>query len=323
MKYKDYYSILGVTRSASDDEIKKAYRKLARKYHPDVNKSAEGEAKFKEVTEAYEVVGDPAKRKRYDEFGANWKAGEDFRPPPGWHSTTYSTGGDEDAFAGGDFSDFFEAFFGRSGMGGGRGAGQGHMFREQGANHEAEIDLSVEEVFHGVRKDISLRNTEVDARGQVQHGTKQLSVNIPPGTTNGARIRLAGQGGSGRGGGQAGDLYLRVHVRAHPVYTVKGHDLEMELRVTPWEAALGGKVEVVLIDGKRAALNLPPGTPSGMQLKLRGKGLPRSAGQEAGDLVVRVMIHVPKTLSERERALFQDLAKVSTFKPREPAHRPF
>ncbi|HMP88987.1 MAG TPA: DnaJ C-terminal domain-containing protein [Kiritimatiellia bacterium] len=315
MKYKDYYNILGVSRSATDEEIKKAYRKLARKYHPDVNKGREAEEKFKEVTEAYEVIGDPAKRKRYDEFGSNWKAGDDFRPPPGWQSTTYSTSGDQGPFAGGDFSDFFEAFFGRSGMGG-RGAGRGHMFREQGVDHEADIDLSVEETFHGVKKEISLRTTTVDDHGRVLHGTRQLSVTIPPGTTNGARIRLAGQGGAGRGGGGAGDLYLRVHVRAHPVYSVRGHDLEMDLKVTPWEAALGGKVEVPLLDGKRAALKLPPGSQSGAQLKLRGKGLPRGGGHEPGDLVVRIMIHVPRHMSDREVELMKEFGRISSFNPR-------
>jgi len=316
MKYKDYYNILGVSRTATDDEIKKAYRKLARKYHPDVSTGKEAEEKFKEVTEAYEVVGDPVKRKRYDEFGSNWKSGEDFRPPPGWHSTTYSTGGEEGPFAGGDFSDFFEAFFGRSNMGG-RGGSRGHMFREQGADHEADIELSLEEIYHGVRKEISLRTTDVDDRGQVRHGTKQLNVNIPPGTTNGARIRLAGQGGAGRGGGEAGDLYLRVHIRPHPVFSVKGHDLEADLRVAPWEAALGAKVNVPLIDGKRAAMTLGPGTQSGTHLKLRGKGLPRGGGQDPGDMVVRIMIHIPPVMSQRERELMEELNRVSVYNPRE------
>lgn len=316
MKYKDYYSILGVGRGASDDEIKKAYRQLARKYHPDVNKSRDAEEKFKEVTEAYEVIGDPDKRKRYDQFGSNWKQGEDFRPPPGWQSTTYSTGGEEGAFGGGDFSDFFEAFFGQAG-GGARGR-RGHMFREEGADHEADIELSLEDVYHGVRREISLRTTDVDDHGRVHHGTKQFSVTIPPGTTNGARIRLAGQGGAGRHGGAAGDLFLRVHLRPHPLFSAKGHDLEADLRISPWEAALGAKVNVPLLDGKRAAMNLPAGTQSGTHLKLRGKGLPRGAGRESGDLVIRVMIVVPKHLTLREKELIEELGRISTFNPREP-----
>jgi len=316
MKYKDYYNILGVQRKATDDEIKKAYRQLARKYHPDVNKGKDAEEKFKEVTEAYEVIGEPEKRKRYDQFGTNWKQGDDFRPPPGWQSTSYSTGGEGDSFDGGDFSDFFEAFFGRAG-GGARG-GRGHMFREEGANHEADIELSLEDVYHGVRREISLRSTEVDDRGKVHQGTKQFSVTIPPGTTNGARIRLAGQGGAGRHGGSAGDLFLRVHLRPHRIFTVKGHDLEAELLVTPWEAALGAKVHVPLIDGKKAAMNLPAGTQSGVQLKLRGKGLPRGGAQDPGDLVLRVMIAVPKELTKREKELMEEFSRISVFNPREP-----
>jgi len=321
MKYKDYYNVLGVSRSASDDEIKKAYRKLARKYHPDVNKGKESEDKFKEVTEAYEVVGDPEKRKRYDNLGANWKSGEDFRPPPGWHSTTYSSGDEENPFGGGaDFSDFFETFFGRAGGGGAR-TGRGHVFREQGTDHEADIELSLEDIYHGVRREISLRTTDVDGRGQLHHGTKQLNVTIPPGTTNGARIRLAGQGGAGRGGGESGDLFLRVHVMQHPVFTIKGHDLEADLHISPWEAALGAKVHVPLVDGKRASMSLPPGTQSGAHMKLRGKGLPRGHGQEPGDLVVRVMIVVPKNPTSREKELFEELSRVSSFNPREHGNR--
>lgn len=316
MKYKDYYAALGVSRTASDDEIKKAYRKLARKYHPDLNKGKESEDKFKEVTEAYEVISDAEKRKRYDNLGENWKGGEDFRPPPGWQSTSYSSGGDEGSFAGGDFSDFFEAFFGRSGGGGGF-AGRGRTFQQAGDDQEAELELSLEDVFHGVRREISLRSREVDARGQMQVGTKQYQVTIPPGTTNGARIRLAGQGGAGRGGGQAGDLYLRIRIKPHPVFTVNGHDLATDLPVSPWEAALGSKVHVPLLDGKRASMQLPPGVQSGAQLKLRGKGLPRGAGHEPGDLVLRIMISVPKELTSRERELFDELSRISIFNPRE------
>ncbi len=312
MKYKDYYAILGVDRNASDDEIKKAYRKLARKYHPDVSKGKESEEKFKEVTEAYEVVGDPVKRKQYDNFGSNWKSGDDFRPPPGWQSTSYSTG-EEGGFGGAVFSDFFEAFFGRTG---GRTGSRGQVFREQGEDHEADLELSLEEVYHGIRREISLRQSEVDARGQMQVRTKQYHVTIPPGTTSGARIRLAGQGGTGRGGGAAGDLYLRIHIKHHPVFSVHGHDLAADVRVSPWEAALGAKVPVPLVDGKRAALQLPPGVQSGTHLKLRGKGLPKGHGQEPGDLVVRILIDVPATLTPRERELMEELARISTFDPR-------
>ena len=315
MKYKDYYAVLGVSRTATDDEIKKAYRKLARKYHPDVNKGKESEDKFKEVTEAYEVVGDPAKRKKYDNLGTNWRGGEDFRPPPGWQSSSYAGEGDESPFGGGDFSDFFEAFFG--GRGGGGFSQRERTFRRAGEDHEAELELTLEDVYHGVRREISLRNPGVDARGQMQSGTRQYHVTIPAGTTNGARIRLAGQGGAGHGGAQAGDLYLRIRIKPHPVFTVHGHDLAADLPVSPWESALGAKVQVPLLDGKRASMQLPPGIQSGAHLKLRGKGFPRGGSHEPGDLVLRVMIHVPSTLSARERELFEEFAKVSIFDPRQ------
>mgnify|MGYP000904116847 CR=1 FL=1 len=308
MKYKDYYAILGVARNASDEDIKKAYRKLARTYHPDLNKGKAAEEKFKEVTEAYEVIGDPAKRKQYDQFGANWKAGDDFRPPPGWHQG--GAGGRGGAgFGGGDFSDFFEAFFGGSGGGGfGRRGGASPM---DGEDQEAELSLDLHDVYHGVRREVSLRASD----GSV----KKFQVTIPAGTTDGARIRLAGQGGAGRNGGEAGDLYLHIRIRPHPFFTVQGHDLGADVPVTPWEASLGAKVPVPLLDGKVASLQLPPGVASGTQLKLRGKGLPRGHGHEPGDLVVRVMIQVPKHLTHRERELMEELARVSTFDPR--SHR--
>jgi curved DNA-binding protein len=317
MKYKDYYHVLGVSRTASADDIKKAYRKLARESHPDVNKGAAAEARFKEITEAYEVVGDPDKRSRYDRLGANWKAGQDFRPPPGWQSTTSSTEEGGDPFGGGgDFSDFFEMFFGRGGSAGTGGRGRTRTFRSAGPDHEAELILTVEEICHGVRRELALRTTEVDDRGRVHHGTRTLTVNIPPGSTHGARIRLAGQGGAGRGGGAAGDLFLKVSIAPHPLYTVHGHNLGMELRVAPWEAALGEKIAVRLPDGKQAAVVLPPGLRSGAQMKLKGKGLPRSGGHEPGDLLLTVVIAMPPELTPRERALMEEWRTLSRFDPR-------
>ncbi|HMO50125.1 MAG TPA: J domain-containing protein [Kiritimatiellia bacterium] len=313
MKYKDYYAVLGVPRRASDDEIKKAFRKLARQYHPDVSKGGVAEEKFKEINEAYEVLGEPEKRKRYDNFGANWKSGDDFRPPPGWHSASYGRGGGESPFGDGDFSDFFEAFFGGSGR-----ASRGHVFRENGADHEATVELSLEDVAHGVRKEIGLRGDERHGHGG---GTRQFQINIPAGTTEGARIRLAGQGGAGRGGGAAGDLYLRVHIRPHPVFRVEGHDLSADLPITPWEAMLGAKVPFTLLDGRNVMVTVPAGTSSGAQLKLRGKGLPKGGGGEPGDLILRLMIHVPKHLTMREHEAIEAWKNVSTFNPRVQADR--
>ena len=332
VKFKDYYEILGAQRSATHEEIRKAYHKLARKFHPDVNKAAGAEERFKEISEAYDVIGDPEKRKKYDELGANWKNGQDFTPPPGWgggqawqqagggprysYRTTRGSNQDFNAEDLGGFSDFFEQIFG-GGMGGGgrHGAGFGQSFQSRGQDQEAELEVTLEEVFRGAKKRIALQVTEADARGRVQQKVKQLDVTIPPGVTDGARIRLADQGAPGEGGGPAGHLYLRIHLLPHPVYEVDGHDLETLLALTPWEAALGAKVPLTLLDGKTVMLTIPPGTSSDKQLRLAGKGLPRQ-GHKNGDLRVTIRIEVPARLSAKEKELFEALAKASTFNPR-------
>ena len=324
MKFQDYYETLGVSRSASQDEIKKTFRRLAQKYHPDVNKDPGAEAKFKEINEAYEVLGDPEKRKRYDALGANWKAGQDFTPPPGWENIHFNfrTAGADQGFdfeSFGGFSDFFETLFGQ-GLGSRFRSANAHEdyagFSINGEDQEAAITISLEEAYHGATKTIALETQTADRRGIRHRGLKQYEVRIPPGTTEGSRIRLAGQGAPGRGGGAAGDLYLRVHIAPHPHFTVHGHNLHTTVNIAPWEAALGAKVHIPTLDGK-IALNIPPGTQSGQQLRVRGKGLPLGRGEGHGDLLVSVRITVPERLSARERQLFEELARISSFNPRE------
>lgn len=318
VRYKDYYDILGVARGASQDEIKKSYRKLARQYHPDVNKGAGAEAKFKEVAEAYEVLSDPSKRKRYDQLGPDWQAGQEFRPPPGWEDIKFQFGGRPGSFQqfdmGGDeggFSDFFEMLFG--GMRGGMGqrmrmddfahGGAGQAPHDQ----EAAIEIPLEDVHKGAVKQISLQTTEPGGRPQGRPRTYE--VRIPPGTTEGSRIRLAGQGHG------EGDLFLRVHIEPHPVFRVHGHDLEMDLQVSPWEAALGARVPVDTLEGT-VSVHVPAGSRSGQKLRLRGKGLPKGRGHGAGDLHAVIRIVVPHTLTAREKELFEELGRVSRFNPR-------
>jgi curved DNA-binding protein len=319
--FQDYYETLGVGRNATQDEIRRAYRKAARKYHPDVNKAKDAEEKFKQANEAYEVLKDPEKRKLYDQLGADWKAGQEFRPPPGWENVHFEfrgSPGAENFDLGGGFSDFFEMLFG--GRGGGRRAGGGATSGRQaswsmpGQDLEAAITIRLEDSYHGAAKTITLQGHEVDDRGKVQPVTRTYEVRIPAGVTDGSRIRLAGKGSPGIGGGPPGDLYLKIHLEPHPRFRVNGHDLQAEVPVTPWEAALGSTVEVPIMEGT-AHLKIPPGTQSGQKLRLRGKGLPMRDGRR-GDLFAVVKIVVPKTLSDRERELFTEMAGVSSFNPR-------
>ncbi len=319
VKFQDYYEILGVKRGAGQDEIKKAYRKLARKFHPDVNKNAGAEEQFKKVSEAYDVLGDPEKRKKYDALGQNWRMGQDFTPPQGAESFQFNFGGRPGGgrgagFDGGSgFSDFFETLF-SSGFGAGHAAG-GRAWSSRGEDQEAEIIIPLEEAFHGARKTISLQTAEVDSRGRAHRGTKSYNVTIPRSVTNGARIRLAGQGGKGSGKGAAGDLYLRVRIAPHPRFRLDGHDLETDLPITPWEAALGGKITIHTLEGG-ASLNIPAGTQGGQRMRLRGKGFPSGGQGRAGDLIAVVQIRVPHKLTHREKELFEALASESRFSPR-------
>lgn len=328
VKFQDYYETLGVSRSATQEEIQRAYRKLARKYHPDVNKDKSAEAKFKQINEAYEVLSDPDKRSKYNELGENWKAGQEFRPPPGWSGSGAGGrggpgNGQEFHFEGGDFSDFFEALFGRMGQGGMGGGGRGfpgfegapHGFgragaaaAQQGQTVETDVIVTLSEAIHGTSRQVTLRPAQ-DGK------EKTITVRIPPGTTDGTTIRARGQGGPGLGGGPPGDLLLHVHLAPDPRFKVEGHDVITQVPVTPWEAALGAKVPVETLDGT-VTLTLPPGSQSGQKLRLRGKGMPKRGTNEAGDLLAQVKIVVPKTLSPRERELFEALQKESKFEPR-------
>jgi curved DNA-binding protein len=317
VKFQDYYEILGVGRDASEGEIKRAYRKLARKYHPDVNKDKEAEEKFKQVNEAHEVLKDPEKRKLYDQLGPDWQSGQEFKPPPGWEDVhfDFQTGPGAEAFDfGGGFSDFFETLFGGHMASGGGARARQASWVMRGQDQEAEIEVSLEDAYHGANRTITLQGHEIDPQGQVRPTVQNIQVKIPPGVTDGTRIRLSGKGGEGMGGGPPGDLYLRVKIEPHPRYRVEGHDLVVEVPVTPWEAALGATVEVPVMDGT-VNLKIPAGSQSGQKLRLRGKGLPKK-GSQKGDLFARLKVAVPKNLNKREEELFSEMAKVSTFNPR-------
>lgn len=297
--YRDYYETLGVPRGASSDEIRRAYRKLARQYHPDVNKDPDAEDRFKEISEAYQVLSDPEKRERYDRLGSNWRAGDDV-------SGTADFGGFEDVRvefgdgAGfGEFSDLFESLFGAGRRG--TGPGPGFARTRRGADLEAELELSLREAAQGGHRWVRL----ADGRS--------YEVTIPPGVRDGQRIRLAGEGAQGSGGGPQGDLFLRVRLRPDPRFRLEGDDLYTDLPVSPWEAALGATVELQTLDG-RAQVKVPSGSSCGRRLRLRGEGFPRSGGR--GDLYAEVKILVPKKLSRAERKAFEQLAEASRFDPR-------
>jgi curved DNA-binding protein len=314
VQYQDYYAILGVPRNANDEQIKAAYRKLARQYHPDVNKTKEAEDKFKQISEAHEVLKDPTKRQRYDALGSSWQNGQDFRPPPG---AGYQYDFDPNIFggsAGGNaFSNFFEAIFGADAAFGNRDFA-GSRGVHHGNDLEAQIEITLREALIGGEKNISFDLVELDPYGREQRNKKNYKIKIPTGTVNGAVIRLAGQGASGHGGGQPGDLLLRVKISPDPKYSVNGKDLTMLLSVSPWEAALGGKIDFDHF-GKKLSLNIPAGSQAGSRLRLRGHGLANKAGL-GGDLYVQLQIVVPKNLSSAERDLFKQLAEVSRFNPR-------
>ena len=326
VQFKDYYQTLGVTRTASPEEIKQAFRKLARVHHPDVAKNkAAGEAKFKEINEAYEVLGDPDKRKRYDELGANWQDGGGqaaYSGSPRGRARA-PAGGPDFEFDGTGFSDFFESFFGSGSGRGGFGAGRRgpvamdddeETFAHPGNDVEADLLVTLEEALRGSKRKVTLR------RPARNGGTDRLDtyqVRIPAGVHEGQRIRLAGQGGAGYGGAAAGDLYLRVRLARHPDFSVEAADLNFDLDLAPWEAVLGVTVKIPALDGL-TSLRVPPGTAAGSRLRLRGLGLPRE-DKGRGDLYATVRIQVPATVSAEERAQWEKLASASTFNPRKPA----
>jgi curved DNA-binding protein len=339
VEFKDYYKVLGVERTASGDEIRKAFRKLARIYHPDVAKDKKrAEETFKEINEAYEVLGDVEKRKKYDELGADWKHGGAQPGPGGQSYRTHSwrsgePGGEGFEFGGTGFSDFFEQFFGGGGRFSGRPGhtGFGAPETEKGQDVEAVLMVTLEEAMRGAIRPITLRRNSLcpechgsgvkgrqvcptcGGSGQVA-ATENYKVKIPPGVRDGQRLRLTGQGEPGTGGGPRGDLYLRVRMASHPDFRVEGGDLYYDLDLAPWEAALGAKVSVPLLNGS-LSIKIPPGTQTGQRLRVKDRGLP-GAGDKSGDLYVVARLQMPKEISDPEKALWEQLAKESRFNPR-------
>ncbi len=314
MEYKDYYSILGVDKKASQDDIKHAYRRLARKYHPDVSKEANAEEKFKNVQEAYEVLKDTEKRAAYDQLGSQWKAGQDFRPPPNWQETysNFADGG----FGEGDtsnFSDFFANLFGGRAGGFTREGGR-HHFKQRGNDQHAKISINLEDAFHGASKIFQLQVPEMDALGNAHPGLRTIKVNIPAGVTSGQQLRLSGQGGTGIGGGPAGDLYLEMDIADHPTFSLQDRDVLLTLPITPWEAALGAQIKVPTLGGS-VGLKLAPGSQAGQKLRLKGRGMPSKS--RAGDQYVILRIETPPAKTDEQRKLYQDMAQLFPFNPRQ------
>jgi curved DNA-binding protein len=308
MDYQDYYKTMGVARDATPDSIKRAYRKLARKYHPDVSKEPKAEEKFKAMQEAYEVLKDPEKRAAYDQLGANWRAGQEFRPPPDWgRQFEFSTarGGDDSGF-----SDFFSSLFG-SGSPFSRTAG-GRGFAAPGQDHVARVAITLEEAYRGSTRNIELQSPQAGMDGRATMQPRTLRVTIPAGVVAGQRIRLAGQGSAGMGGGPAGDLYLEIGFEPHPLFAADGRDIVLTLPVAPWEAALGAVVPVPTLGGN-VDMRIPAGARSGQKLRLKGRGLP---GKPPGDQIVQTKIVIPPADSPRARELYEHMQRDLAFDPR-------
>ncbi|HWP00219.1 MAG TPA: DnaJ C-terminal domain-containing protein [Methylococcus sp.] len=302
MEFKDYYRILGVERSATEDEIKKAYRKLARKYHPDLSKEKDAEARMKEINEAYEVLKDPEKRAAYDQLGGRYRGGQEFRPPPDWGTGFEFSHG---PFASADFSDFFNSLFGGFGR-----AGRG--FHARGEDHHARILVDLEDTFHGATRMLTLRVPQMDPQGRLVTRERLLQVHIPKGIREGEMIRLAGQGAPGVAGGPAGDLYLEVHFNPHPIYRVDGRDLYVTLPLAPWEAALGATVKAPTPTGP-VEVRIPAGSQNGRKLRLKGKGIP---GDPPGDLYLVLEVVLPPADSEKAQEVYRSMAERLAFNPR-------
>jgi curved DNA-binding protein len=310
MEFKDYYKIMGVAREATQDEIKRAYRTLARKYHPDVSKDPEAEIRFKELGEAYAVLKDLEKRAAYDRLGANWQAGQDFRPPPDWNAGFEFSGADSSGGDAADFSDFFESLYGRSFD----GAHQGRQgFHARGEDHHAKVVIDLEDAYNGATRVITLRTPEADANGRVSMRSHQLNVTIPRGVRAGQHIRLAGQGAPGIGQGKAGDLYLEVSFNPHAHFRVEQRDVFLDLPLAPWEAALGATLSVPTPNAT-VDLKIPPNSRSGGKLRLKGRGIP---GNTPGDFYVVLQVVLPVAESESDKAVFTAMAEqFKSFQPR-------
>lgn len=314
MEFKDYYQVLGLERGATPDDIKKAYRKLARKYHPDVSKEPDADIRMKEINEANAVLSDPEKRAAYDNVGQSFHAGQEFRPPPDWDAGfEFSGRGFSDAQAA-DFSDFFsELFGGRMGRATGTHGGHGPRFHARGEDHHAKIFLDIEDAYHGAARTLTLRVPKTDERGRATMAEHTLDVRIPQGVHEGQMIRLAGQGNPGLNGGEAGDLYLEVHFKPHPRYRVEGRDVYAALPLAPWEAALGAQVEAPLPNGK-VEVRIPEGSQSGRKLRLKGRGIP---GSTPGDLYLVLEIVLPPANTPKARDLYRTMAREFAFNPRQ------
>ena len=304
MEFKDYYKIMEVARDATQDEIKRSYRKLARKYHPDVSKEADAEALFKELGEAYEVLKDAEKRAAYDQLGANYQGGQEFRPPPDWNAGFEFSGGGGD---GADYSDFFASLFGREFRAGGAGRASPHA---KGEDHHAKVLIDLEDTFHGATRTLTLRVPAVDTQGHVITSERVLNVTIPKGIREGQHIRLSGQGSPGTG--EAGDLYLQIEFRTHSLYRVDGRDLYLDLPLTPWEAALGATVKVPT-PGGIVELKIPEGSVSGRKMRLKARGIP---GNPPGDCYVIFSIALPPADTEAAKDLYRKMAHDLDFNPR-------
>ncbi|MCP4331244.1 MAG: DnaJ domain-containing protein [Gammaproteobacteria bacterium] len=308
MEFRDYYDILEVTREASADEIKRAYRKMARKFHPDISKEPNAEERFKQVGEAYEVLKDAEKRAAYDQLGENWQAGQDFRPPPDWDQGFEHDGtGFDDA----QFSDFFESLFGQ------RRGGDGHAhaqreFHMRGADSHAKVLIDIEDAYRGTSRTLTLKHPQLGAGGRPQLQERTLNVRIPKGVRQGQQIRLAKQGGAGMGAGEPGDLYLEVDFSAHPLFHVEGKNVYLDLPVAPWEAALGAKISIPTPE-TRLDLKIPANSGSGKKLRLKGKGIP---SKDPGDLYAVLRITLPPADSEATQKAYRDFEQASNFNPR-------
>ena len=323
MEFRDYYRILGVERTATADQIRKAYRRLAHKYHPDVSQEPNAEGRFKEMQEAYEVLKDPEKRAAYDQLGSRWKEGEQFRPPPDWGSgfefsggrTGRSRGGgagsrgfgagEDGGFGEQDFSEFFSSLFGG-------GSPFARETRRGGRDHHARIDIELEEAFRGTTRMLELKRPELKPDGSLELRTHTVRVAIPPGVTEGQLIRLAGQGEPPRGQGSAGDLYLEAHIQPHRLLQLDGRDVTLTVPVAPWEAALGASVTVPTLGGA-VEMQIPPGSQSGQKLRLRGRGLP---GQPPGDQFVQLKVVLPPASSPEAKGLYEEMRRKLNFDPR-------
>jgi len=311
LDFKDYYATLGVARNATAEDIKKAFRKLARKYHPDVSKEPDADARMKELNEANAVLSDPERRAAYDQLGQGYRSGQEFRPPPGWDAGFEFTGGGFSQPEAADFSDFFAELFGRMG---GRGArahpGAAHG---RGEDHHAKVLIDLEDAIRGATRQISLRVPRIDESGRVTLDTRTLNVQIPKGLRDGQILRLAGQGAPGLGQGPPGDLLLEVHISPHPRFRVDGRDLYLTLPVAPWEAALGAVIPVAMPDGERLKVRIPEGAQSGRQLRVRGRGIP---GDPPGDLLLGIEVVVPPATTAQARELYEKMARELAFDPR-------